>query len=364
MKSNCKTAQRRLFHFSSPLISNSSRLTPSLLLITCLLLLQTGCGTPATQSFEFSGPTMGSSYSVQIAFAPAGLAEEQIGKEITTILDDINLKMSTYLVNSELSIINAAVTNDWIAVSPELYTVLSAAERISRETDGAFDITVGPLVNLWGFGPGKQDQQQIPDPDEIIAARQHTGYRLIELKASPPSMRKHDPQLYLDLSGIVPGYAADRIAARLDSMHIENYLVDISGEIRARGKSSHHSVWRVGIEKPLDDRRNVQQIVILENTGMTTAGDYRNFFVHAGKRYSHTIDPASGWPVSHNLASVTVLDDSAMIADAMDTALMVMGPERGYLFAQQHDISALLIIRDGGNLVEKYTGTFASSLVQ
>jgi thiamine biosynthesis lipoprotein len=230
-------------------------------------------------------------------------------------------------------------------------------------TNGSFDITVGKLVNLWGFGPDP-GRQSIPDTGAIRDAMQWVGYRNVELRETPTAVRKRHARIYIDLSGIASGYAADRIADLLDKRGIHNYLVDISGEIRARGSNHEQQVWRIGIEKPLSDRRSVQTIVRLDNTGLTTAGDYRNYFMYNNQRYSHTIDPATGWPVAHHLASVTVIDDSAMLADALDTALMVMGPEQAYQFAEQQGIAALLIIPAADHFIVRYTSRFAPNLVK
>ena len=331
--------------------------------LLAILVLQAACGSPDTKPLEFSGPTMGSHYSIKIPFAPADLPAPQLEQGISAILDDINRKMSTYLADSELSLINSAETTDWIPVSAELYEVLATAQDISGQTGGAFDITVGPLVNLWGFGPDKQPGQ-IPEPDRIDEARKHTGYRLLELRVSPRAVRKHDPRIYIDLSGIAAGYAADRVAKYLETRLIEHYLIDITGEIRARGVNQQQQIWRVGIEKPLIDRRDVQYIVALDNMGLTTAGDYRNFFVHDGRRYSHTIDPATGWPVAHDLTSVTVLDRSAMTADALDTAFMVMGPQRALEFAEQHHVPALFILNHNNEFTGQHSSPFSAYLIK
>lgn len=345
----------------SRLTPHCSLLTPHLIFI-CLLLLA-ACSESQDHQFELSGPTMGSTFAVTIPVLPVTVSRPELEVQITQILEEINQTMSTYLPESELSRFNTSSSTDWIPVSPQLYEVLAAAQHVSQISDGAFDITVGALVNLWGFGP-EPGNQQIPDANALREAMQWVGFQHIELQSFPAAVKKRHARTYLDLSGIASGYAADRLAALLDSKDIKHYLVDISGEIRARGRNSQDQVWRVGIEKPLIDRRSVQYIIALDNTGMTTAGDYRNFFVHDGKRYSHTIDPATGWPVSHKLTSVTVLDDSAMIADALDTALMVMGPEQGYLFAEQENIAALFILIDGDNFIRKYTSSFASSLIE
>jgi thiamine biosynthesis lipoprotein len=271
--------------------------------------------------------------------------------------------MSTYIPDSELSLINSSTSTEWIPVSSQLYDVLFAAQQVSRQTDGAFDITVGPLVNLWGFGPDKVNRP-VPAAEDIATILPGTGYRQLELRTSPPAVKKHHPSTYLDLSGIAKGYAVDRIAALLEKNGINRFMVEIGGEIRARGSNQREETWRVGIEKPLIDQRAVEVIIHLPDTGMATSGDYRNFFMHDGRRYSHTIDPATGWPVSHDLTSVSVLDDSAMMADALATALMVMGPDLAWRFAEDRNIPALFIINSKDEFTEKHTTSFSPYLIE
>jgi len=330
--------------------------------VVCGLLLG-ACQPQQAGPVEITGSAMGSTYEINIISLPAPLSRPRLEQQITQILDDINRSMSTYLPESELSRINRSSANDWIPLSTPLYEVLAEAQRISTLTQGKFDITVGPLVNLWGFGPDP-DRQTIPDTKAIAEARRRVGYQNLELRASPPAIRKNSSLVYIDLSGIVPGYAADRIADLLDGNRIDRYLVNISGEMRARGTNTHDEAWQIGIEKPLIDRQDVQTVIPLLNTGLTTAGDYRNFFVHDGKRYSHTIDPATGWPIAHSLASVTVVHDSAMTADALDTALMVMDPDMAYEFAERENIAALFIIAEGDNFIVKQSSRLATILVK
>jgi len=343
----------RHIHYTSPL-------TPYLL-IPLLLFLLTACnGSNSGRPLEFTGTTMGTRYSVTL-MPPFPLTVNDLESEIGILLEDINAKMSTWRDDSELSLLNHSDSQDWIAVSSELYEVLAIAQQISERTSGAFDITVGASVNLWGFGPTTINRQ--PDPAEISAAMQTMGFGKLELSDSPPSIKKH-PGSYLDLSGIAKGYAVDRIAGHLQAEGISNYLVEIGGEIRARGKNQRNDSWRVGIEEPLLEHRNVRDIIALDNTGMATSGGYRNFIIYDGKRYSHTIDPKTGWPVTHNLTSVSVLDDSAMVADALATALLVMGPDDGYQFAERENIPALFIVNDEGTFTEKYTTSFLPYLVK
>lgn len=313
-----------------------------------------------------SGPTMGTEYQVKIADSDAFSNSKQIKENIDRILVDINQAMSTYIVDSELSLINRNTASEWIAVSDDLWTVLIEADRISSLSNGAFDITVGPLVNLWGFGPQKFSEELLPDENKIAQTLNSVGYKNIEYNPAEKKIRKLKKSLYIDLSAIAKGYAVDKIATYLDSRHFGNYMIEIGGEIRTRGRRSTERMWRVGIEKPLTDRRAVQKIIEPGDMGMATSGDYRNFMEINGKRYSHTIDPNTGKPVTHDLASVTVLHESAMTADALATALNVLGPDAGIQLANKKGISACFIVRSGNNnkYREFYTHNFDSFFVQ
>jgi len=334
--------------------------TPRLILISLLLLLS-ACSDTNNQPLQFTGPTMGTTYSVAIT-PPYPEIATGLEDKIHALLDEINAGMSTWIEDSELSRLNRNDSSDWVSVSNDLYTVLSAAEAISRKTDGAFDITIGAVVNLWGFGPD-ENGRQLPGKDEIISLMQATGYQKLSLQDTPPAVRKY-PGSYLDLSGIAKGYGVDRIADLLEELGIDNYLVEIGGEIRARGRNRRNQSWRVGIERPQDETRTVRDIIALDNAAMATSGGYRNFITHDGIRYSHTIDPATGWPVAHNLTSVTVLHDTAMVADALATALLVMGPDKGYTYAEENKIAALFIVNNNGIFNEKYTSPFLPHLIQ
>jgi thiamine biosynthesis lipoprotein len=292
---------------------------------------------------QFAGDTMGTTYTVKAIRVPEEVTVEALKTQVDQLLADINRQMSTYDPASELSRFNRRQTTEWVDASPELLTVLEAAMQVSRLSDGAFDVTVGPLVNLWGFGPQRGDDQVPPDA-AVAEALARVGYERVHLRTSPGAIRKERADVYVDLSAIAKGYAVDRIADYLDSRGIVNYLVEIGGELRGRGQNPQSTAWRIAIERPSPGERAIQRIVELADRGIATSGDYRNFFQLDGKRYSHTIDPRTGRPVRHELASVTVLNDSAMEADAMATALLVMGPERGFRLAQQQELAALFIV--------------------
>lgn len=331
-----------------------------LVIVGCWLLA--ACGGPGEELIEFSGTTMGTTYSVKVVHAPDSFDPDQLNREIDRILEQIDQKMSTYDPDSELSRFNQSDSTEWIDVSEELFLVIEEALRVSLLTEGAFDITVGPLVNLWGFGPDMQTADLPPDED-IAGALSRVGYGHIHIRNTPPAIRKDRADIYLDLSALAKGYAVDKVAEYLESLGISNYLVDVGGELRLKGHNARGKSWSIGIEKPSPGRRTVQQIIQISDAGMATSGDYRNFFEKDGKRYSHTISPRTGRPVTHTLASVTVISESAMYADAMATALLVLGPETGYQLASREKLAALFIAISPDGLVEKHTAQFDQYLL-
>ena len=304
---------------------------------------------------ELSGVTMGTIYDIKINSTDALQTQDKIKIGVAEILDHIDKSMSTYNPDSEISVINKNTTTDWQPVSDDLYRVLKDALQISKITDGAFDVTVGPLVNLWGFGPEKK-QKTIPSDADIRSRLADTGYLNLELRSAPKSVSKKLSGLYIDLSGIAKGYGVDKVAEFLESSGFLNYMVDIGGEIRARGINAKKKPWNIGIEKPIAGQQSVQRAVSLRDTAMATSGDYRNFFEINGVRYSHTIDPKTGRPVTHNLVSVTVLDRTTTTADALATGLLVLGPAHAAELAEKYHIAAYFIIR-GKNGFEDYETT-------
>lgn len=300
---------------------------------------------------------MGTTWSVQIVAPPPTLDIAELRGDIARLLDDVNGLMSTYRDDSQLSRFNAAASTDWVSVSQELAAVVAEAHAVSAATGGAFDVTIGPLVNLWGFGP-EVKADQLPGPSEIAAALSRTGYRFLDVRLDPPALRKTRSDLYVDLSAIAKGYGVDRIAALLRDRGLADALVDIGGELRGLGTNARAEPWRIAVERPEAGARRVFRVVPLRGLGMATSGDYRNFFELDGVRYSHTIDPKTGRPVEHRLASVTVLGESAMSADAWATALLVLGPDDGLALAESRGLAALLIEHDGDGFSAVSTARF------
>ncbi|GAB4378559.1 MAG: FAD:protein FMN transferase [Calditrichia bacterium] len=331
------------------------------LLIIITLFLQTGClrQTSSSQLHVVNGATMGTTYSVKILKSDverSGVENSKLETGIDSTLQALNQQMSTYIDSSEISLFNRWQQTDWFPISPDFARVLEQALQISRESEGAFDITVEPLVNLWGFGPEKREVL-VPTEEEITARKKLVGYHHLSVRHSPPAVKKDLPGVQCDLGAIAKGYAVDKIAEYLDSLNLSNYMVEIGGEIRTRGKNANGKPWRIGIATP-EEIVDVYKVLPLSNIGIATSGDYRNYFEKDGVRYSHTIDPQTGRPITHKLASVSVVHPSCMVADAFATAIDVMGPEKGYQFALQKELPVFMIVREKNNFAEKVTPQF------
>lgn len=305
---------------------------------------------------RLSGLTMGTSYSVKITDLPRDIKPAELQTALDALLQEVNRSMSTYDENSELSRINRARDQNPKAVSPGLYTVLKEAVKVNTLSGGAFDVTVGPLVNLWGFGP-ELHEDRVPSSVDIQRALRHVGMNKVVLDGSPdaPTLRKLDPEVYIDLSAIAKGYGVDRLADYLETRGIKNYMVEVGGEIRINGVNAEDKPWHIAIEKPVPEGRNVFKIITPGKLAVATSGDYRNYFEQDGKRYSHTINPRTGWPIDHTLASVTVLAANCMYADAMATALMVLGPEQGYDLAMAEKLPVMMIIKTPAGFESRVT---------
>lgn len=335
-----------------------TRRRQALLLISAALLV-TACGNDPSQARlkEFDGDTQGTTYHIKVVDLPATLAPDTVKSAIEAELEDINRHLSTYVPDSELSLFNKSRDTGWIPASAGLVEVLAEARRISDLSHGAYDVTVGPLVNLWGFGPDDTGER-IPPEAEIAAARARVGYTHLEIRPEPPALRKDIPDLSVDVNSIAQGYTVDRVAERLDNLGIANYLVEIGGELRGKGLNQLGGHWRIGIERPSPGERAVYSIIRIADVGVSTSGDYRDYFERDGKRYSHTIDPHTGRPVTHRLASVTVISENTMRADALSTALMVLGPEDGFQIAEQAGLAAYFIISTDGGFTDRETSAF------
>ncbi|ROU01824.1 FAD:protein FMN transferase [Marinobacter sp. R17] len=341
----------------------SRMIWPALVALLCSVALA-GCSfKPDKEVWELSGPVFGTSYHIKVVLNDDKDRLEQLSAGINKVLDGVDASMSTWRDDSELSRFNEqADKSQWFPVSDNFYEVLQESHRVSDLSNGAFDITIGPVVNLWGFGPEARPET-IPDEDLLAQRMSEVGYDKLQMRDTPNKAIRSDYPLYLDLSAIAKGYGVDAVGRYLDKQGVEAYLVEIGGEVDTRGRKPDGDVWRLAIEKPVSQTQTVQRIVALEDLAMATSGDYRNYFEVDGHRYSHTIDPATGHPISHKLASVSVITDNCMSADAMATALNVMGQDKGYTFAVKHDIAAYFIYRGDDGFDTKYTPAFSSYLL-
>lgn len=308
--------------------------------------------------YELAGATMGTRFSVKLVAPDETIDRDALQQQLVQALARIEERMSTYVADSELSRFNDSSSTDWIAVSDELCSIIESAIGISRLTGGAFDITVGPLVNLWGFGPDGVTIEP-PSDEDISRVRQTVGFEKLDVNCSAPAIRKRQPDVYVDLSAYAKGYAVDQLAELLDRAAFKDYLVEIGGELRMRGHNASAEEWAIAVEKPIGYEREVQTIVRLTDSAMATSGDYRNYFEHGGNRYSHTIDSRTGRPVLHSVAGVTVVSDTAAFADAIATALLVLGMEHGFEFAERENIAAYFLLRSESGIEEQMTGMFA-----
>lgn len=323
--------------------------------------LLTGCsGWGSTEVHKLSGYSMGTSYTVSLVAKES--TARALGTDVRTTIEEVNLAMSTYLPRSDVSRFNESPVDSWIAVSPMTAQVVSLALEVAETSHGAFDPTVGPLVDLWGFGP-KETTDQVPSETEIEAALAMVGWQAIEVDSTAHKLRKSAPR-ELDLSAIAKGYAVDQVAGMLEARGIENYLVEIGGEMRYAGTKPDNKPWRVAIEAPDSEQRSVYKILEVTKGAMATSGDYRNFFEQDGQRYSHTLDPTTGYPIRHNLVSATVLGERSAISDAYATAFMVMGAEEATALANELGLAVYLIQRDGEGDIETLSERFETLFAQ
>ncbi|MCV9877682.1 FAD:protein FMN transferase ApbE [Brenneria izbisi] len=337
------------------------------LILGCLFSLLTACDN-ATQTsprplLTIEGKTMGTFYSVKIS---GDLAESktQLQQEIERLLEQANDEISTYRQHSTLSRFNQYHGTDPQPISNGMADIILAAQRIGRATDDAMDITVGPLVNLWGFGPQKQPVT-IPSQQQIDLAKQKVGLKHLTLLSNSRGewLQKDLPDLYVDLSTLGEGYGADVLAQLMARKGITNYLVSVGGAISSRGINAEGKPWRVAIQKPTDQENAMQAAVNLQGYAISTSGSYRNYFELEGKRYSHVIDPATGRPITHQLVSATVIAPTALEADGWDTGLMVLGTEKALKLAEQQGLAVYLITRKGDGFSAVMTPQFKSFLI-
>lgn len=314
---------------------------------------------PPGPYIAFSGSSMGTTWNVKLAGPNLGPdAMRRAGKAIADSLDDVVQRMSTWESESELSRFNAWQSTGPFSITAPVAEVLSVAQEVSRKSQGAFDVTVGPLVEAWGFG--SRGPVSSPPSDQAVAELlERVGYRQLDLDVEGGHVAKQHPLAEIDVSALAKGYAVDRVAEALEALGHKDYLIEVGGELRARGHKTGGEPWRVAIEEPSEGVRRIHRTLVLGDSGMATSGDYRNYYERDGKRLSHTLDPRTGRPVAHSLASVTVIHPETIWADAWATALGVLGPAEGYAVAKREGLAAHFILRTAeGGFEDRSTPSF------
>lgn len=332
----------------------------------CLALGAAGCAgsaPPAAATVEFTGPTMGTTFTVKVVPGPDGLAAADrlaIDKDIRDQLARIDQQLSTWRVDSALSAFNGSSSVEPTPFDADTFELFRQAVELGAFTGGALDVTIGPLIDAWGFGPNGQ-ADVAPTEESLAALAAGLGMGQLELDPAARTVRKRHASVRCDFSALAAGYAADLVAARLEQRGLRNFLVDMGGELVARGHNDADRPWQIAVERPRALGRSVARIVPLTDMAIATSGDYRNYREVDGVRVTHILDPRTRHPVAHRLASVTVLDRLAVRADALSTALMVMGPDAGLAFAERHALPALLLVPDErGEYRERASSAFTA----
>ncbi|MCB9890180.1 MAG: FAD:protein FMN transferase [Planctomycetes bacterium] len=328
-------------------------------LLLAVLAGSTGCSDAAGAQVDLvrlSGRTMGTTWEVLLprpvfdAKPTAGTniqePEGALQQRIQDELDAVNAEMSTYMQGSELSRFNASTATDWVTVSPSLVHVVQTAQSVYDKSHGALDVTVAPLVDLWGFGPAKK-RAAPPSDAEIEAARAAVDAKQLDARTDPPALRKRTPKLHVDLSSTAKGHGVDRVGAVLDHLGFAAWWVEVGGEVRVRGKKAPNTPWRVAIELPgSTSTRSSERTIDLKELAVASSGDYRNFFVHEGQAYHHIIDPRTGRPPKQSVAQASVFANDCETADAWATALIVLGERDALAIAEAENLAVLLLVRD------------------
>jgi thiamine biosynthesis lipoprotein len=322
------------------------------ILVLCGLAALAGCGGDSLE--RFGGPTMGSTYSIQYVRAPGVPGPAEVQRLVEGILAEVDRQMSTYRSDSDIERFNDLPAHSCQPMPAPILHLVRTGEQLSQASDGAFDLTVEPLMNLWGFGPQAREIK-VPDATALEQVRQRVGHQYLHIDGNQLCK---DAAVEVDFNSIAAGYAVDRIAAQLTQLGIHRYLAEATGELKAAGVKPDGSPWRIALEEPRDDQQVAEKIIAVDGVGVSTSGDYRNYFQQDGRRYSHTLDARTGAPITHQLASVTVLHPSALMADGLSTLLLILGPEQGWEYAEKHQVAAFFVMREGAGFVTRSNKAF------
>lgn len=333
------------------------------ILLFCSLFVFLSISAQASDLEHIGGSTMGTTYSVKYRQNKTKIDREQLKLAIDKALELVNDLASTYRKNSEISRFNRHTSQAPMKVHPKFASWVKLSKDIHHASDGAFDITMNSLVELWGFG-AKDIPKQVPTDQQITSLldQRHIDKVLVDINKS--TLAKKIPSVQIDLSGVAKGAGVDDVAELLESKAITDYMVEIGGEIRTSGTKAAGQAWVIAIEKPVESGRKVQKLLRLNHEAMATSGNYRNFFESNGKRYSHILDPMTGRPITHYLASVTVIAKNCAEADAFATAFMVLGTKRSLAVAKAKGLHAYFIERRHGRFEFFETQGFSQKVLK
>ena len=326
-------------------------LRPALLLAFCCLA---GCAADE-RPVQMGGAIFGTTWSLTYLGAPNEVSPSQVQSEINAAFSLVNESMNHYDPSSLISEFNALPAQTPIEVDWDFTYVLSAAIDLTGATRGAYDVSVSALSDLWGFGP--EGPRQFPEAVDIEMTLTQVGVAQLDWESTTRTLSKRASGLKLDFSSLAKGYAVDLGADALEGLDIPHFMLEVGGEVRVRGASPRGDAWRIAVERPDPGaQRGIQAALTVSDTGIATSGDYRNFFEHQGQRYSHLIDPRTGYPIQHDVVSVTVVHGSAMMADAWATALTVLGSAEAMVLAEERGLAVYLLKRSGDTL-EAFSST-------
>jgi FAD:protein FMN transferase len=326
-----------------------------------LFLWLSACERPQ-QIHLINGATMGTTWSVKLVDLPGGITLPALRQDIELVLESINRQMSTYQPDSDISRFNQAEAGSWHTLAPDFWRVARYSLTLAADTGGAFDPTVGPLVNAWGFGPD-QRPDGLPDPDVLAAARARVGWQRVAVRELDQAIQQPG-DVYLDLSATAKGYAVDKIMELLNGRGIRHALVEIGGDLRGSGNRPDGQPWRIAVERPLPGVREIAHVLNVRDAAVATSGDYRNYVTDGQRRRSHLMDPRSGAPIDHGVVSVTVIHPRCLEADGLATALSVLAPEEGLAYAEKRKLAVLLMVQTEAGLEERMSAAFRDYLVE
>ncbi len=325
-------------------------------LVSMLAVTLSACDNKAERIEVLSGPTMGSTYTIKYVHNTSTPAVDAVGVAVQNILDEVDRQMSTYRLDSDIARFNQSPANTCMQMPQPVLDLVHYGHELSHLSDGAFDLTLGPLLDLWGFGPQARGKQ-VPSAEQIAQAKERMGYQHVRVV---DNQLCKDADVKVEFNSIAAGYTVDRMSQRFAELNIDSYMIEITGELKAQGRKPDGSPWRIALEQPLANGQQViQRILEIDGYGINTSGDYRNYFEEEGVRFSHTLDPQVGAPISHRLASVTVIDRSTLRADGLGTLLLVLGPERGLAFAEEQRIAAFFVTRQGDGFATQVSSEFS-----